>query len=63
MLVERHRHDAQFLSEPPHVQRVDPSGVNERHSGAQHTVSAERQPTLNVGLLHHFGPLPIQNGR
>ena len=49
VLVERHRHDAQFLSELAHVQRLDPRRVGERHGGAQHAVPAERHPTRSAG--------------
>ena len=49
VLVERHRHDAQFLSELAHVQRLDPGGVGERDGGAQHAVSAERHPAHSGG--------------
>ena len=42
VLVERHRHHAQFLRELAHVQRLDPGVVGERDGGAQHPVPAQR---------------------
>ena len=55
-------YDWHMLRGDPRVARLM-GGVGERHGGAQHTVSAERHPTLNVGLLHHFGHPSFPNGR
>jgi hypothetical protein len=35
VLVERHRHDAEFLRKPPHADRVD-AGVVREHDGGAH---------------------------
>ncbi len=59
VLVERHRHHAQFLGEPAHAQRLDPDAVGQCDGGAQHPVPAQGRPGRRLRLPGHLDQLLV----